>query len=51
MSFSSEIKEWGVAIKELWQEEHRKHPYLHWIVAAFVFLYFVVHALLAWMDK
>jgi hypothetical protein len=26
MSFSSEVKEWAVAIKELWQEEHRKHP-------------------------
>jgi hypothetical protein len=28
-----------------------KAPFLHWVVAAFVFLYFVVHGLLAWMDS
>jgi hypothetical protein len=43
MSFSSELKEWGVAVKELFREEKKKHPYLHWIVAGLIFFYFIAH--------
>jgi len=39
MSFSSELKEWGVAAKELWQEENRKHPYARWFFYALAFFY------------
>jgi len=43
VSFSSEIKEWVTAIKEFWQEENRKHPYRHLIIAALFFIYFMLH--------
>jgi hypothetical protein len=51
MSLSSELRLWGIAIKELWQEEQRNHPYLHWLIAAFVFVYLLVHQLLRWSEQ
>jgi len=42
MSFSSELREWIKAAKELWREEHEKHPYLHWFVALMFFIYFMI---------
>lgn len=50
MSFSSEIKEWAAAAKELWQDEHRKHPYRRWFLTGFIFLYVLVHELLRWSE-
>lgn len=39
MSFSTELHEWGVAIKELVQESKQKHPFVFWLVLIVAFIY------------
>jgi hypothetical protein len=39
MSFSSELREWVTALKELLREEREKHPIVFWFLITFAFLY------------
>jgi hypothetical protein len=42
MSFSSELREWWTAAKELWLEDRQKRknsPYWYWLISAIADLY------------
>jgi hypothetical protein len=39
MGFSSQLHEWAAAIKEVAKDEHKKHPYLSWLVLIVAFIY------------
>lgn len=51
MGLSNELRLWGIALRELWQEEHQKHPYLHWVIAGFVFISMLIKLLLRWSES
>ena len=39
MSFSTELRGWGTAIKKLVQSEYKKRPYFFWFTLIVAFLY------------
>jgi hypothetical protein len=54
MSLSSELRLWGVAIKELWQESRQKrrdNPYWYWFIYAVVFLYAFLQLMRHWLGQ
>jgi hypothetical protein len=37
MSVRTELRDWGTAFKELWQEQMQKHPIFGWVVLVIAF--------------
>jgi len=39
MSFSTDLRAWGTAIKEVVQDEYKKHPSFFWFALIVAFIY------------